>query len=403
MVNTPAHVPGRSDDALIREIRQRKDFQAPRKPLAPAIGLDGRITIRPLEALHRLAVATRPRYQDDVLGQYQWWGLLRYLGFFENFYSRSRVPDLLVSDAGQRIVGNQRRVTSEEMGIAFGTALAARWFDATKGVSLRSVVDIDVALDARFVFKSDVEVKHVGTRRPDYLLLGTDPRNGNEFVSRVLECKGTKNARTAVAQLARGVGQLDGVEVGGRVPDGLATAVVTGDRGVSYLAVDPSEDDEPFYRVTQETIDRARTFRLESDRVEDTAAEIIGAAVRASWAVLADFGGNTDAIQNWAPEVMRNRIQRRPRQRVTFETELGPAHGTSFAFDFGQERLTVKYGIDAAVDQQLSGESAQAVMDAQQTFAGRLRATENRDRPQEPRTAYSATPDGSILLLTTDD
>ncbi|MDT7799798.1 MAG: hypothetical protein QOI78_3231 [Actinomycetota bacterium] len=403
VVDTPVHLPGQSDNALVRQIQQRKEFSAPGKTLVPATGLENGIDLRPLEALHRLSYVTRPRYQDDVLDQYLWWGLLRYLGFFTHDYSHSRLPTLAVSEAGCRIVGNQRRVTSEEMGIAFGTVLAERWFDTTSAATLRTVVDIDVALDARFVFGPGTEVQHIGARRPDYLLVGVDRQDPRRFVLRVLECKGTKDAGTAKSQIARAVGQLDGVTVGGRVPGGLATAVVTGESRTSYLAVDPADDDEPSYEVTNETIDRFQSFRFESDRVDVLAAEITVASVRASWAMLADFGGNLEAVGRWAPEVMQSRLERRPRDRVTFETAVGTARGTTLDFGFGRERLTVGYGVATSVDDQLSGGRAEAVMEAQQAFAGRLREVQTPDRRAGSREVYSATADGSILSLTRGD
>ncbi|WP_410644434.1 hypothetical protein [Amycolatopsis sp. lyj-346] len=404
VVDTPVYLSGQSDDALVRQVQQRKEFSPPRAALSPATGLEEGIFLRPLEALHWLTYVTRPRYQDDVLDRYLWWGLLRYLGFFTHDYSHSRLPKLAVSDAGHRIAGNQRRVTSEEMGIAFGAALAARWFDDTSTATLRTVVDIDVALDARFVFGSSAAVEHIGTRRPDYLLIGGDRRDRSRCVLRVLECKGTKNPGNAVPQLARAVGQLDGVTVGGRAPRGLATSMVTGESRTSYLALDTEdEDDEPSYEVTAETIDRVKSFRFESDRVDVSAAEITSASIRASWATLADFGGNLEAIQLWAPEVMQNRMQRRPRERVTFETPVGTARGTSLVFGFGRERLTVRYGIAARVDEQLTGGSAGAVMEAQQEFADQLQEWRDSERPPASREVYSATADGTVFSLTHGD
>jgi hypothetical protein len=399
VVDTPVQLSGRSDEALIRQIQQRKEFSAPRKALSPAIGLENGVVLRPLEALHWLSYVTRPRYQDDVLDRYLWWSLLRYLGFFAHDYSHSRRPELALSEAGRRIAGNQRRVTSEEMGIAFGAALAARWFDNAGAATLRTVIDIDVALDARFVFGPSTAVQHIGARRPDYLLIGADRRDSSRYVLRVLECKGTKNAAHAVPQLARAVGQLDGVTVGGRVPHGLATAVVTGEGRASYLAVDPGDDDEPSYEVDSESIDRVRSFRFESDQVDVSAVEIASASVRASWAMLADFGGNADTIRLWAPEVMRDRIERRPRERVTFATPVGTARGTSLSFGFGREQLTVRYGVAESVDDQLTEGSAGAVMEAQQAFAGRLAGWRDPDRPPGSREVHSATADGSIFSL----
>ncbi|MDQ7805663.1 hypothetical protein Q5425_18110 [Amycolatopsis sp. A133] len=399
VIGTPVRLPGRSDDALVRQIQKQKGFTAPGKPLCPAEGLADGIALRPLEALHWLSYVTRPRYQDDVLDVYLRWGLLRYLGFFAHDYTHSRLPRLTLSEAGRRISGNQRRVTSEEMGIAFGTALAKRWFETTGVADLRAVVDIDVALDARYVFGPSSAVQHIGTQRPDYLLVGADPRDSTRYLVRVLECKGTKNAGHAVPQLARAVGQLDGVTIGGRVPHGLATTVITAENKTSYLAVDPGDDDEPAYEVTAETIDRVRNFRFEADRSDASAAEIAGASVRASWAVLADFGSNLGALRRWAPEVMERRIERRVRERRTFSTPVEEARGTSFTFGFDQEQLTVEYGIARSIDDSLSEGSAGAIMEAQRVFAERLRESPAPDQAGSD-TVYSATADGSILSLT---
>ncbi|WFE56577.1 hypothetical protein [Micromonospora sp. WMMD712] len=77
--------------------------------------LDGEATVRPLDVLLRLAVATKPQYQTDLYEAHRHWSLLRYLGLFD------ADPDgqLCLSSAGRRIVGSQRRVTSEELGIGF--------------------------------------------------------------------------------------------------------------------------------------------------------------------------------------------------------------------------------------------------------------------------------------------
>ncbi|MEU0537308.1 hypothetical protein [Amycolatopsis tolypomycina] len=399
VIDTPVHLPGRSDDALIRQLQQQKAFSAPGKTLRPAAGLADGIALRPLEALHWLSYVTRPRYQDDVLDVYMRWGLLRYLGFFAHDYTHSRLPRLTLSEAGRRISGNQRRVTSEEMGIAFGTALAKRWFETTSAADLRTVVDIDVALDARYVFGPSSAVQHIGVQRPDYLLVGADPDDSTRYLVRVLECKGTKNAGHAVPQLARAVGQLDGVTVGGRVPHGLATTVITAENNTSYLAVDPDDEEEPAYEVTAETIDRVRNFRFEADRADASAVEIASASVRASWAMLADFGSNLGALQQWAPEVMERRIVRRPRERLTFPAPVEEARGTSFTFGFDREQLTVSYGIARSVDDALTERSAGAIMEAQRAFAARLRASPTPDEA-DSRTVYSATADGSIFSLT---
>jgi hypothetical protein len=128
----------------------------------------------------------------------------------------------MVSGAGQRIVGNQRRLSSEEMGIGFGALLATRWFKATgatAGVPI-SIVDIDAALDDRYIYAagSRKAISSVGARRPDYLIICHDPTMRGRYRVRVLECKGTRTTSYAVQQLVSAVEQLNGIKVAGRIP-----------------------------------------------------------------------------------------------------------------------------------------------------------------------------------------
>jgi hypothetical protein len=212
-------------------------FDTPTKKLLPAAGLDAGVILRPIEALHLLSYATRPRYQDDLFDIYVQWGLLRYLGFFELAWHSRHLSTLMVSEAGQRIVGNQRRVTSEEIGIGFGALLATRWFKATGAATGTpiSIVDIDAALDDRYIYAagSRKAVRAVGARRPDYLIICHDPAMRGRYRVRVLECKGTRTAGYAIRQLASAVEQLSGIRVAGRIPAGVAVSTVSADKGLA--------------------------------------------------------------------------------------------------------------------------------------------------------------------------
>ncbi|TNC19820.1 hypothetical protein [Amycolatopsis alkalitolerans] len=178
IVSSRVQLRGKSDHDLLTRVMKAPDFVASPKVLSPADGLTDSVEVRPFEALHLLSLVTRPRYQDDLPDMYVQWGLLRYLGFFDLLKTKDPVPALKVSEAGCRIVGNQRRVASEEMGIAFGVLLAIHWTKRTgaAGVPI-SIVDIDAALDDRYAFAGGARraVRTVGTQRPDYLLIATDP------------------------------------------------------------------------------------------------------------------------------------------------------------------------------------------------------------------------------------
>jgi hypothetical protein len=403
IVGSQVYLRGRSNQALVRRVRRTPNFVASAKTLSPASGLQHGIALRPFEALHLLSYVTRPRYQDDLLDVYAQWGLMRYLGFFELACTGNSLPGLEVSEAGQRIVGNQRRVTSEEMGVGFGGLLAIHWFAQTgaAGVPI-SIVDIDAALDDRYIYAAGSRraVRTVGTRRPDYLIIAHDPSVRSRYRVRALECKGTRSPDYAVRQLASAVEQLGGITVGGRIPAGLAVSTITANDQISYLAIDPDDEEEPSYEVTSNTIERVGSFQLGDEDMSDVSpTELTNASVRASWATLADFGGNLNALDRWAPAVMRRRLDRRSRDRVSFETPFGTARGTIVTFGFDGSRLTVRYAIDETIDQQISQGAAESVTEAQAAFAQRLPSSQNLAQPTGPYELYSATADGSIFSL----
>ena len=168
--------------------------------------------------------------------------------------------------------------------------------------------------------------------------------------------------------------------------------------GVSYLAVDPGEDDEPSYEVDSATIDQAQGLQLTENATEVSPALLTNASVRASWATLADFSGNLAAVDLWAPLVMRRRLDRGPRQRATFETPYGDARGTSVSMSVNGQTLTARYAAARTIDDQMT-QSAEAIADAQADFAAHLRDAGSLAR-QADADLYSATPDGSIFVLT---
>ena len=375
----------------------------------PAAGLEDGVTLCPFLALHWLSYATRPRYQDDLLDMYLHWALTRYIGLFDHLDEGSPLPALTLSEAGRRVRGNQRRVTSEEMGIGFGALLANHWFRQTGAAGLPvSIIDVDAALDDRYIFAggSRYAVRAIRDRRPDYLLIAPDPSSPRKYRVRALECKGTSSSISyAVRQLASAAEQLAGITVAGRVPRGLAVSTITMNNRLSYLAIDPAEDPEPSYAVNSNTIGQAAGFQLQDNATEVPPELLTNASVRASWAALADFSGNMAALDRWAPTVMRRRLARQPRQRVTFETPYGSARGTAATVDMQGQRLHIRYAVDETIDEQMA-EPPEAIADAQFAFAERLAAIvePNDDMSVTPGLQtdagmYSATSDGSIFSV----
>lgn len=395
-VGTPCGVPGQSSPGLVSRLGLVKDYVAPSKAPTPAVGLDSWVTLRPIEALHQLAFLTRPSYTDEVYELYYHWALLRYLGFFEVRLSPGG-PMLALSPAGRDISGNQRRLTSEEMGIAFGAILAQRWIEADgSGGTSVSVFDIDVVLRHRFVLAggSQHSVQQVTTQRPDYLLVITDLSTAGGFRVRALECKGTRDRNYALRQLAGALRQLEGVTVGGRTPVGLATSTITADDAVAYLALDPESDDEPSFPVGMAR-DAPTTFVLGDDTEVPPAV-----ALNATWAVLADWGSNTEALNRWATPALRER-PRQSRSRHSLDTPFGPARGERVSLQFAGRTVTAWYGIADSVDQPLMFGPPEAIAEAQAQFADSRQDRAEQLRP-DSGAVFSARPDGSIFAVILD-
>lgn len=396
IISSSYAVPGQSNTALLRSVRANPAFQPPTKSLSSAPILNGHTMLRPVDALRALSEATAPTYQDDVLDTYLQWGQTKYLGLFD-IDRWGTHPALRLSEAGSRIVGNQRRVTSEEMGIGFGVLLGKAWFRQSTGLrGAIAAVDVDMALDANAIYATGSKrrigpISQTTSRRPDYLLLGNDPSAPRTYQVRALECKGTKSATYAVQQLAAGLAQLESVSVAGRIPAGLAVSTVTADESVSYIAVDPEDDADSSFEVTADAVESVREFEL-----RDNSKDIPGAAaMRASWAMLADFAGNDGAVGTWAPPPMRRRGRRGTRTREFLETPYGLARGQRFRFVIGGQALSVWHAAIATVDASLDSQSAERISDTQAAFASELSNVALDDLPRADA-AYSVDSTGSV-------
>lgn len=245
---------------------------------------------------------------------------------------------------------------------------------------------------------------------PTISLSPPTPHARNHYRIRTLECKGTKSRSTAIRQLQKAVRQLDGITVDGRIPSGIATSIIAFNGALSYLAIDPADEEEPKHEVSSTWINEAGHFRLGEDTRDLSSHALTNAAVRASWAMLADFGGNFTGLEHWMPDVMRNRLTRRPRDRVNFSTPFGNAVGTSVTFSFAGRQITARNAISESVDQTLGQDRPEPVIEAQVTFAEQLpqpeyETIEQLSRPEEQVESddsnefYSATSDGSIFSL----
>ena len=433
IVNRPLNVWGTSDSALAKTVNATTGPAGPH--LAEAPGLDGTFPIRAVDVLLRLATATRPRYQADVLEVHLHWGLLRYLGFFDHSYDGST---MLLSPAGNRITGNQRRVTSEEVGIGFAVLLAESWMSPTGGPPIVTrPIDVDVALHDMngtiFARGRPKNVKKIGTKRPDYILVSDTPGRPQAVRLAVLECKGTKTYNHAFKQLSTAAHQLHGIVVDGRHPPGLAVSTLLSNSPIGFYALespreprrghaDPQQPRDYMAaapRFEQSESEFVPAFEVDVDiseanlapdntDIDVSTSESVGAerlavaALQASWASIADMAGNDVAFRRWASGPMLRRLNRdqgAQRERVARPLANGMTiRGVRNVVTLPGGRLEVVLGVESGVDDALSSTEPRRIIAAQQ----RLRHVRN-ERPDDGQAGdqvASVNSDGSALVLT---
>jgi hypothetical protein len=418
VVSRPLTYEGVSDPKLCADVQARADSDL-------GIGcvpvLNGPDSVRPADVLLRLAVATKPQVQTDLYEVHRHWSLMRYLGLFDAD-SNGR---LCLSAAGRRIVGNQRKVTSEELGIGFAVHRAEQWvasrWPRTTSVA---VIDIDVALSRGFVRAGAVASSVVKRkrRRPDYLLIAESPDSQDRYRFAVIECKGTKTWTNGLDQMASACEQLRGVSVGNSQPPGLAVGTVLANRQVRCRALELTprphgQDLEPvtdqvqqpwvFEEVTEVHVEPDAFERIiDIDIDENTAVseeELVTAGMQASWASLADFAGNDYAFRRWAPPVFRSNLERdaaaRP-QRVRQQTRGGlDVVGVRNLITLPGGDLEIVFGLVAEVDDALTERDPAAVIDAQGRVAQRRAYENDLPRRQASDEVTAVTDNGAVLML----
>jgi hypothetical protein len=428
IVKKPLRVLGVSTPELADDVNNIRGADGVQVLEAPV--LNGERHLRAKDVLAKLAIATRPKHSADLLEVHTHWGLLRYLGFFDE--SLDGQLHMTLSDAGRGIKGNQRRVTSEEIGVGFASLLAESWIDATPGRrGVMRMVDVDVALDEGVILAGGKtkKVKQITRRRPDYILISESTRQSNSFNIALLECKGTKSPSYVVGQLARASSQLGGLLVGGRRPRGLVVSTLAGDNSVGFFALqaargetrrapDPDKDmlsmlggdsslspdlnPEIEVEVVVDTDDLNQgEGEIELFDAEDMAAKsAVIAGIRASWATAADFAGNDEAFQRWAPPPMLRKLPRGHSHRTRNEISLANGlslRGTSSTIALPGGVLRVVLGLESSVDEALTNGNSERILDAQRRIEGDLANLNSADLPFEQVLAVNS--DGTALAL----
>jgi hypothetical protein len=385
IVGTEANVFGSADHNLLAALNAAGGVPQGKRLALPA-GLQGYFPVRPVEVLHALSYVTSPLYGNDIHDMYMQWALLRYLGFFERgVRGNKKIPPLGVSEAGCRVAGAQRRVTSEELGVGFAVVLARRWFRHALGPGIPiGFIDVDA-----YVSGSGFG----GSIRSDYLLIAPDSVKADCYRVRLLECKGTWEEPLARIQMKKAVRQL-GSPVISPLPDGIAVSSVTWGSQIRCFAVETRGKGEMCHQPDWE----ARDVRWGAGDPSSSAGSsgFVATALRGTWGRLADFGGNVEARSIWSGT--RDVAQVGIRERNEFQTPYGSAIGVSETVTIGGIRISVTRAIHASVDSALGSGDPASVTAAQSRFAER---TERFDGAQFGTASqlFSAAPDGSIFSL----
>lgn len=409
-MTTPVFMPGVSNATLVQKViaKQRGAGSSGPRPKTPTpalgLGLDaGGVTVRPFDALHRLSRATALTIEDDVYAVYKHWGWIRYLGAFGHGGS----PPQLSLDLGalRHVHANQRRVMSEDLGVGFGVLLAEEWCRAMGATGTIRTTDVDKALRDNQGFPGLAQAP--GARKqPDYLLQYSSSGAASVLESRLLETKGTVNSGNGIAQLAHAMTQLTSLVLDGGTPQGIAISTVSTTSGVSYLAVDPEGESDP-WTPEESTIDKAKTnrptIRGREEALYVNRDEFFASATVTANATLADFAGLDEITAAWLPEDSILQSRRRPRPAKEIPLDIGTYTGVEFSISApgSDGSLTVFQGVERGVEEALRSGNDERVREAQQRFSSAVDAR-SVTTSQEPsdREAVAVSDEGAILRVT---
>ncbi len=282
-----------------------------RRSTAHAVpAFNGGVALRTADVLLHLAYATRLNYERTVLDVYMQWALARYIGAFELAPPLEvhwpGLRTLRLSESGRRVVANQRRVFSEDVGIGLASVLAHRWFGSARpGIDLH-LVDIDIAI-------ASGAITAPAGARTDYLVVADDPATGHVLLLGMIEAKGSESRANALRQVTRGAEQVEATTRGGRGVAGLVSVAQSGRDELSYYVASIAPD-EPLAEVDLGGGPAARSL------------------LGTSWAKVADFADDPELYERVAPRRLKERrpssVQRSSARRSQQEVQGAAYEGT---------------------------------------------------------------------------
>ncbi|WP_155290318.1 hypothetical protein [Rhodococcoides fascians] len=356
LLQTRIKVEGVSNTSVANHVNLANSGRADAKNCTAVPALDSPMKVTVASALLELARASRNPKDRSVSAIHQWWAFVRYLAFFDQ-----SAGFLTVGAEGRAFINNQRRVASEELGVAFSLLVGRRWMASLHGSYVpSSVTDIELALAGH---SQQVAQLPGRTKRPDWLLTVGAPANPMLFANYLLESKGTAADNHANIQLAAAARQLQSVSVGGVVPQGLAVSTVTGKGKVRYVAVDPGQEPE-FFEIDPEAIVAlvlGEQKTPKSGKVDLDLEYLTSASVYWSLVSIADFARNTEALQRLKmnPRPIEDLLGTAVRE---YWTDFGPVDGIERTWRLPDGRVSIVVGVESEMNQRLErGDIAGAI------------------------------------------
>lgn len=385
-----------STAALARQVRAKSG----RARMVRISALHGWRAVKPSDLLIGLAQTFPLGSLTDPYRLFDRWAQLKYVAAFESGLKQKGHLSLKLSDETKRVAHNQRRVFSEELGLAFAIEAAKAWHTSVSGPNaIISIVDVDdlVGLGTIDVFGKQHSLVHLAGKRADYVIMSRNPSSPNTAYLSVLESKGTVSATNSIEQLAKAQEQLGQLRIGDVTPPGMAAGTVLNS---DELTVNVLRTASPHGVGGSESglhlsvaIDPSATDSSRSPLERDATA-----ALRLSFAIQATNSGNAPAARLWGVDV-DDRFDRSERAQVLFD---GRSYlGTSARIPTPTGTAEVFIGSDLEVDEALTRGELDEVSRAQSVVARRRisRLTSSPDTDGDDDEAVAVSSDGLILRV----
>jgi hypothetical protein len=236
-----------ADEVIAAAARRRPPLPRGQAPKVPQpftqFPTQQTLQIRAIDLLRKIGELTTPS-TVNLASLSASWATRRYFWAIDDPANQRRGLRFRLSQDARGIERHQKTLLSDEFGMGFAGLLVERLLSTTR------FIDMDFALaDPQQYF----DVQHVGPRRPDFLLWGT---NTPVYV---VECKGSQtNWNCVVSQLRRGMEQLPSINIPGYTSVALVVATYLDRSRTRVIFLDPPDDED------DESLIEKREWRSES-------------------------------------------------------------------------------------------------------------------------------------------